>query len=171
MRFQASRTFIPSQYSSGYGAYGADDEEEGEEEEPITTAENAEQQSTSEMLTKYAPFLQSVLGFGGAADKAAKLKSRLRTLRGGGPGAALMSVQICGVCSLKTAIKRTEDSLAAAEAEAYKASTRDTLYTALTVTGVLAGGMFVLWLGTKAWGGYQETKIQQEKLKRLQAGG
>lgn len=166
MSFHASRTFIPSRYSDGHGAYGADEEEE----EPITTVENVEKPSTSDLISQYVPILGSVLGFGGAADKAAKLKSRLQTLRGGGPGAALMAVQICGVCSLQTAIKRTEDSLAAAEAEAYKASTRDTLYTALTVTGVLAGGMIVLWLGTKVWSGYQGTKIQQAELKRLQAG-
>lgn len=171
MRFQASRTFIPSQYSDGYGAYGAD-EEEGEEEEPITTAENAEQQSTSEMLTKYAPFLQAILGFGGAADKAAKLRGKLDTLESGGAEAWLTARGVCGLaCSVETAIKKVQEQLESAESEAHKARTRDTLYTALTVTGVLAGGMFVLWLGTKAWSGYQETKIQQEKLKRLQAGG
>jgi hypothetical protein len=82
-----------------------------------------------------------------------------------------MAKTVCGLCNVDTAIQKTEEQLLTAEAEAGKAQTRDTMYTALAVTGVAAGSMIVVWMGFKAWGSYQEGQIRGEELKLLKSRG
>jgi hypothetical protein len=160
--YRSSRAFVPSQYS-----YGG----ELEEDELVPQADAPPSTTTGEKLAQYAPFLQSLLGLDDSADKAARLKGRLSTLQQGGPGAFVLAKTVCGLCSVDTAIQKTKDQLTAAETEASKAQTRDTMYTALAVTGVAAGSMLVIWMGFKTWGSYQEGQIRNEELKRLKSGG
>ena len=87
-----------------------------------------------------------------------KYESRLRTLKRGDVGAQLLSVQVCGFCSVSTAIARTQGLLKEAEGEATQLRTRNMLYTALTVTGVLAGLAVTALIASKAYQEFQETQ-------------
>lgn len=131
--------FTPSPYS-----YGADEELSHEE--------------MGQQAAAYIPALKAALGIDDARARAARYESRLRTLRKGDAAAQLMAIQVCGLCSIQTAIQRTEALLADANAEATQLRTRNALYTALTVTGVLAGMAVTAWIASKAYQEYLETQ-------------
>jgi hypothetical protein len=158
MRFQPSHTFRPSAYS-----YGADEDVE-EVEEP------AEEESSDSMaqVTAAIPAIKSFLGIDDPREQVAKLENRLRDLKYGNAAERTAATLASGALTLQGAIEKTENKLAQAKEEAFQTATRDWMYTGLAVAGVAVGGMMVVWLGTKAWSQYQEGKIRQAELKRLQ---
>jgi len=145
-----SNTFQPSSYSS----YGAN--------EPIMSSED-----TGKTVAAYVPAIKSLLGIDDARARVAKLESRLRTLRAGGPTAQAVALSVCGLCSVATAVQRTEALRKEAQAQATQLKTRDFLYTALAVTGVVAGVALTGLIASKAWTQYQQGQIQQEELNKL----
>lgn len=97
-----------------------------------------------------------------------RLRGRLWELKYGSPAERTKAMVEAGSFTLRGAIKKTEDKIAELEAAAFQTRTRDTLYTALVVTGVAAGGMLAVWFATNAYSKLQEGRIRQAELKRLQ---
>lgn len=156
MPFQPAHTFRPSSYS-----YGADGEvEEVEEVKPKS--------DPMEQVTAAIPAIKSFLGIDDPREQVAKLENRLRDLKYGNAAERTAATLASGALTLQGAIEKTENKLAQAKEEAFQTETRDWMYTGLAVAGVAVGGMMVVWLGTKAWSQYQEGKIRQAELKRLQ---
>jgi hypothetical protein len=121
------------------------------------------------MIADYMPAVKSFFGLDDPRDKVAKLESRIRTLSGGGIQAQAVALQVCGVCSVSTALEKTREQLRSAQSAATQLKTRDAMYTALVIAGVAASGMAIIWMGTKTWGSYQQTQIQREELKQLRS--
>lgn len=167
MAFRSAQVFVPSSFSHrGYG-----DAELPSDEEVVKYSHTApEEESSGEMLAEYMPAFKSLLGLDDARERVAKLEARLRALQKGGAGALAAAFAAGTLGDVKGAISKTKKQLEEAKAQAAQLKTRDMLYTALAVTGVAAGSMLVLYLGAKAVGSYQETKIRQAEIQRLQSG-
>ena len=137
---RSNLTFLPSNQS-----YGA---EEMPEEE-VSTAEN---------VTAWMPAIKSALGLDDPRKAVVTYENRLRDLQSGTPPEKAAAMMAAGAFTLSGAISKTERKLEEAQAAAFQTRTRDALYTALTITGVVSGSALALFLATKTYATYLDTK-------------
>ena len=105
----------------------------------------------------------ALLGMGDPRDEVTKYENRLRDLQYGTPAEKTAAMLASGALTIPGAIEKTENKLQESLEQAYQTETRDKLMTALLITGVVAGGMGVLWLGAKGDPGGTEEPRQEEE--------
>lgn len=141
----------------------------GEDAPPAdpAAAPPAEEQHTD--YSQYVPLAKKLLGIDDPERELPALKARLAALETGNPVQVLAAIAATGITpgvgARERAIAKVKELIAAAEAQASKARTRDTMYTLLTVGGVtLLFGLTAL-VAVKTYGA-----SQQAKMYRSQAG-
>jgi hypothetical protein len=159
-RYRSAVIFQPSAYS-----YGAEEAAEV----PVDPA--ADQASTAETVSAWLPAVKTALGIDDPRKMVATLENRLRDLKHGTPAEKTGAMLAAGSLTIPSAITKTERKLEEAQAAAFQTRTRDALYTALTITGVVAGGMLALFLAGKVYTTVQQGRIQQVELERLRRQG
>jgi len=152
--YRSAVTFMPSAAS-----YGAEDVD--------VSTETTDSGKSGKGITEFIPAIKAVLGLDDPAKRAAQIRTQIAVIDGGGPAAFAQAKAVCVLCSLPEARQKLVEELETAESEAYKARTRDTLYTALAVTGVVVGSMGAIWLGTKVWTQLQVGRKVQAETKRI----
>jgi len=151
-----SRDFVPSAYS--YQSYGQ--AETTVPEGYVLVPDPGAQEKKPLPLEEIISGTKAFLGIDDPRKQVSRLENRLRDLEQGNAAERAAAMLAAGSpFSLQGAIEKTENKLAEAEVAAFQTRTRDTLYTALAITGVAAGGMLALWLATKAYSEFQEAQL------------
>jgi len=108
----------------------------------------------------------ALLGIGDPRDEVTKYENRLRDLQYGTPAEKTAAMLASGALTIPGAIEKTENKLQESLEQAYQTQARDKLMTALLITGVVAGGMGVLWLGAKTYREIQGARKNPDKKKK-----
>lgn len=129
----------------------------------------SEKKSVAEQVEQWLPAAKTALGIDDSRKTVTTLENRLRDLTEGTPAERAAAMIAAGSLTVEGAIEKTQAKLVEAREAAFQVKTRDKLYTALTITGVVAGSMAALVLAGKAYTTFQQARIQRAEIEKLES--